>query len=171
MDFRQRTTAFIVGSRLTVTLGVHQSTKPKQGILGRDLVRSFAKKLCHPQTSCNVALETCLRKAIYLERMGWTLNGFPFQRITFLFNVKLAYRCDTALTSSEPSTRFSRKRERKGVPLNLPPDFFSWPRKHCLTSRSRVDTRCTLLSYGLSCESLEVRSTYNDEMEEGEGHE
>lgn len=80
--------ALIVGSRLTVTLGVHQPTKPKQGILEGGLVGSFAKELCHPRTSSNVALERhspAPRKAIYLEKPERTLNGFPFQGVLRVF--------------------------------------------------------------------------------------
>lgn len=87
--------------------------------------------------------KTRLRKAIYLERMGRTLNGFPFQRITFLFNVKLAYRCDTALTSRVNRLRDSLGRGRKkGSPPNPPPPRISLHDRGNIVSRvDREPTR------------------------------
>lgn len=135
---------------------------------GRSRRVSRKGTLSLPRTSSNVPLERpstpVPRKAIYLEKPERTLNGFPFQRYyAFLFNVKLAYRCGARL--SHPLARVNRLEET----------LFLWGRKHESTefpsttgevlshgSIARVGTRCMLLRYCLSCESLEAGGR-NDE--------
>jgi len=87
VDF-QRYTAPIVGSRLTVTPGVRQANKVKTG---DSRGRSRAERSLTPELPGSL-YKAELWKAIYLERPGRTLNGFPFQRhYAFLSDVKLAY--------------------------------------------------------------------------------